>query len=108
MSELCFLLDEHIPSSVAEELKGRGVDVKTVYQVGLDGSPDTRLLEFAEEENRVIVTQDSDFLKFSEKQHPGIIFLTEPVNIGDITKELAKQLEKFEPEDLENAVIYIP
>lgn len=107
-SEISFLLDEHIPSSVAEELEGRGVDVKTVYDAELDGAPDTEILEFAEQHKRVIVTQDSDFLKFDKEKHPGIVFLTEPTGIGDLTKELAKVLENFEPEDLENSVVYIP
>lgn len=108
MSEISFLLDEHLPSSVAEELEGRGVDVKTVYDVSLDGTPDSGILEFAEQDNRVIVTQDSDFLELNEEQHSGIVFLTEPVGIGDLTRELARVLENFEPEDLENSVIYIP
>jgi len=107
MSEVSFLLDEHLPSSVAEELEGRGVDVKTVYDVELDGTPDSEILEFAERDNRVIVTQDSDFLELDE-EHSGIVFLTEPVGIGDLTRELARVLENFEPEDLENSVIYIP
>ncbi|MFB6159530.1 MAG: DUF5615 family PIN-like protein [Candidatus Nanohalobium sp.] len=107
MSEVSFLLDEHLPSSVAEELEGRGVDVKTVYDVNLDGTPDSEILEFAEDD-RVIVTQDSDFLELDEEQHSGIVFLTEPVGIGDLTKELARVLENFEPEDLENSVVYIP
>lgn len=47
MSEVSFLLDEHLPSSAAEELEGRGVDVKTVYDVELDGAPDPEILEQA-------------------------------------------------------------
>lgn len=101
MSEVSFLLDEHLPSSVAEELEGRGVDVKTVYDVELDGTPDSEILESAERGNRVIVTQDSDFLELDEERHSGIVFLTEPVGIGDLTRELARVLENFEPEDLE-------
>ncbi len=60
MSEVSFLLDEDLPSSVAE-LEGRGVDVKTVYDVNLEGVPDSEVLEFAEADSRVIVTQESDF-----------------------------------------------
>jgi len=107
-SEVSFLLDEHLPSSVAEELEGRGVGVKTVYDVDLDGAPDSEILEFAENDNRVIVTQDSDFLELDGEQHSGIVFLTEPVGIGNLTRELARVLENFEPGDLENSVVYIP
>jgi len=107
-SEISFLLDEHLPSSVAEELEGRGVDVKTVYDVNLEGSPDSEILEFAEQDNRVVVTQDSDFLELDEEQHSGIVFLTEPIRIGDLTRELARVLENFEPGDLEGSVSYIP
>lgn len=107
-SEVSFLLDEHIPSSVAEELEGRGVDVKTVYDFELNASPDLEILEHAEKNNRVIVTQDTDFLKLDENKKPGIIFLTKPIGIGNLTRELAKVIENFEKEHLKNSIIYIP
>ena len=107
MSEVSFLLDEHIPSSVAEELGGRDVDVKTVYDVGLEGASDSKILEFGKQDSRVIDTQDSDFLGLDEEHHCGIVFQTEPIGIGDLTRELARVLENFEPEDLENSVVYI-
>lgn len=72
MSEVSFLFDEHIPSSVVEELEGRGVDVKTVYDIDLESTPDSKILEFAEQGSRAIVTQDSDFLELDGKQHSKI------------------------------------
>lgn len=57
-SKISLILDEHLSSGVAEELEGRGADVKTVYDVKLGGALDSELLEFAERDNRIIVTQD--------------------------------------------------
>jgi len=106
--EISFILDEHIPSSVADELQGRAVDVKTVYDKGLDGSPDSEILKHARQNNRVIVTQDSDFLELDKEKHAGIVFLTEPIGVGDLTRELVRILENFEEGDLENSIVYIP
>lgn len=107
MQEISFLLDEHIPSSVARELKANDVNVKTVYEIGLDGRPDSEILIYAKENELVIVTQDSDFLKLDD-ENLGIVFLTEPLEIGDLMRQLTGIIEKFNPEEMKNSIFYIP
>ncbi len=68
MAEISFLLDEHLPASVAEELLSRGVDIGTVHDYGLEGASDSRILDFAEKEDKVLVTQDTDFLEMETTQ----------------------------------------
>jgi predicted nuclease of predicted toxin-antitoxin system len=59
-SQIRFLLDEHIPSAVAAGLARRGIDVLTVQEVGRSGFEDSEQLQFATENNRVVVTFDRD------------------------------------------------
>ena len=57
-----YLIDEHVAKAVATGLRKRGIDVLTIAESGLLGAEDEDLLAFAEEEDRVMVTQDQDFL----------------------------------------------
>jgi hypothetical protein len=55
-----FLLDEHYPGWLAEDLAADGVDAValTAHRPGLRGVDDQRVLEAAVEEHRVVVTED--------------------------------------------------
>lgn len=110
MAELSFLLDEHIPTSLAEDLLNKSASVETVYDCGLEGSSDSKILNYANENAEVIVTKDSDFLKMDSRgrEHSGIVFVTAHLEVGDLNSELQKLLGQFESSDLDNAVIYIP
>ena len=62
-----FYLDEHIPKSVVEGLRRRGVDVFTVHEAGRSGDSDEKQLAFATREGRVLVTFDDDFLRLGHR-----------------------------------------
>ena len=54
--------DHNLPDALATALRERGVDVLTAREDGFDRQSDERLLERALDLQRVIVTQDSDFV----------------------------------------------
>lgn len=56
-------MDEHIAKAVTEGLRRRGVDVVTVQELGSYAAEDQQHLERATQEGRVVVTQDTDFLR---------------------------------------------
>jgi len=58
---LKILSDENISPRVVSFLRGEGVDVSDVKEKGWQGAEDRYLLEKAFEENRIIITHDSDF-----------------------------------------------
>jgi predicted nuclease of predicted toxin-antitoxin system len=68
-----FLIDENLPSEIAEMLRELGHDAVTVWDIGLQRAPDVRLNEFAIREGRVIVTRDLDFPLRREPSAPGLI-----------------------------------
>jgi uncharacterized protein with PIN domain len=69
-------LDENCDLNLAPVLRGLGFDVTTSYEVGLKGANDRRQLEFANAEQRVIVSHDYDMIKLHKAGavHHGIIY----------------------------------
>lgn len=69
-----FYLNETAPRAVALGLRQPRVDVLTAQEAGMRGVPDEQQVAFAPRERRVIVTQDTDFLRMHAegRPHPGI------------------------------------
>jgi len=55
------LTDENIHSEVVSWLRQGGRDVHSVFDHGLNGQPDARILQHAHAGGRVVLTHDSDF-----------------------------------------------
>ncbi|NOZ49710.1 MAG: hypothetical protein GXP37_06630 [Chloroflexi bacterium] len=80
MKPLAFplLTDENIHPGVITYLQNKGADIITVREVGLGASKDVDILQYALEEQRVVLTHDSDFGRLAfvhQKAIPGIIYL---------------------------------
>ncbi|GAA4449086.1 hypothetical protein GCM10023189_07990 [Nibrella saemangeumensis] len=78
LNDLRLLSDENISPVLLDYLLERGCDVVSVEQAGLTGASDVKVLEWAYQELRVILTQDSDFGKLAfvhKKPFIGIIRL---------------------------------
>jgi len=56
-----FKLDENLPPSVAELLRGLGHDVATVYDQGLQSCADPAVLAACQGEGRALLSLDLDF-----------------------------------------------
>jgi predicted nuclease of predicted toxin-antitoxin system len=78
LKELLLLTDENIDPEFLHYLRVQGFDVFDVKENGLSGSMDDVLLALAFDQNRIIVTLDSDFgTLIYRDNHPflGIIYL---------------------------------
>ena len=78
LNQFNFLTDENMPFRVVEWLKNKGFDVFDIKEQLLSSSPDTYVMQIAEEQRRIIITQDSDLatILFKNKfQNAGVIFL---------------------------------
>lgn len=72
-----FLADENIPIKAIHTLKQKGIDIISVLEIS-QGLSDKEVLDFANKQNRIIITFDIDFgkLVFREKlKVKGIILL---------------------------------
>jgi predicted nuclease of predicted toxin-antitoxin system len=76
LAEICFQLDEHIPTAVGQALRRRGVDILSTVETGLRGATDEEQLSHAHAGARVFVTQDEDFLALHQRgqPHSGIVY----------------------------------
>lgn len=110
MSELRFYLDEQMPVAIAEQLRLRGIDAVTVRDLGYLGDDDLSHLRRATSMERVVCTQDQDFLRLASQgiAHAGIAFAIQgQTSIGDWVRGLVRLHAERNAELMENAIIYI-
>ena len=86
MGRIRFYTDEHVPKAVVKGLRQRGADVLTVVEAGMLGASDEEHVSKAREEDRVIFTQDVDFLRLAAagRAHAGIVYAPQSSSIGDM------------------------
>ena len=73
-----FKLDENLPIDADLPFEEAGHDVHTVYQEGLCGTPDSKILEVCHSEKRILIPLDTDFcniLNYPPAKHDGIIVI---------------------------------
>lgn len=96
-------LDENVDPAVALGLQRYGIDVTITNEVGLQGKSDEAQLEFVRKTQRVIFTQDTDFLIIAnaDNNHPGIAFCKKGTrSIGEIIDSLRLIYEVLTPEEM--------
>ncbi len=101
--------DEHVPKAVVKGLRERGVDAMTAAEAGMLGASDEEHLAFALREERVVFTQDDDFLRLhaSGTEHAGIVYARQQTAIGEVIHGLMLIIEVLEPSEMENRLEYL-
>ena len=92
---LKFLIDENLSWRVAEALQKLGIDALHIKDVGLQGKEDEIIMDYAIKENRVLLTQDSDFAdirNYPLGTHKGIIRFKVKFAPADVIVECFKKL----------------
>lgn len=106
---ISYYTDENVSGAVVNGLLIRGVDVKTAKEAKLLRASDEEHLKFANKEHRIIVTQDSDFLRLHAKgiNHNGIIYYHPRTPIGEIIRRLILIHGVFDTNDMKNHIEFI-
>jgi predicted nuclease of predicted toxin-antitoxin system len=79
-------MDVHVPSAITEGLRRRGIDVLTSQEDGTRAADDAELLTRASAANRLLFTQDEDFLKIAPKWHSeGKLFAGIPIPLRSVS-----------------------
>ena len=105
-----FHLDENCDPRIAAGLRLHGVDVTTSHDAGLLEAPDEQQLAYAVSQGRVIVTQDTDFLRMASagSETPGIAFYpAQDRSIGVVIRQILLIWEVLEIDEMKNRVEYL-
>ena len=108
-------MDENVPRAVTNGLRLKDVDVLTAQEDNREGTPDSILLDRATELQRVMFTQDEDFLAIAklrqqeEINFAGVIYIhNRRLFIGNCVEDLEIIAKVYEFENLANRVLYLP
>jgi uncharacterized protein with PIN domain len=104
-----FYIDEHVPTAITAGLRLREVDVLTTQEAGLLAASDEEHLALATDEERVLFTQDADFLRLHAEGigHAGIAYAHQQTPIGYIVRGLMLIYQVLEPRDMQNHVEFL-
>jgi predicted nuclease of predicted toxin-antitoxin system len=107
--------DVHVRAAVTNGLRMRGVDVLTAQEDGAATMDDPNLLDRAGVLNRVVFTQDQDFLREAHRRQAsgevfvGVIYSHQlHVTVGQCVADLELLASVYELEDMANNVEYLP
>ena len=107
--------DVHVPLAVTSGLRRCGIDVLTSQQDGTIELSDAELLSRATDLDRVLLTQDTDFLMIanewqsSETQFRAVIFVRQiGMGIGEIIEDIHLLLTAADETELWNQVYHLP
>jgi hypothetical protein len=108
-------MDVHVPLAITTELRLRGADVLTAQEDGASQLEDSQLLDRATALDRVLVTQDTGFLRVAARRQKsgerfaGIIYAPQlDVTIGQCVRDIELIIRTTISEDWANWVEYLP
>ncbi len=100
--------------SVIQALRRDGHDVVRAIDVSLAGTDDQAHLDSAVGEQRILLTQDADFLALSSRllsdggHHPGVIYWPQgKYGVGEVIRRLRQFLETTPPEGIRDLVKFL-
>jgi predicted nuclease of predicted toxin-antitoxin system len=105
-----FVIDNALSPSISASLKSAGYDCVHVRELRMAASPDQEIFTYAEQENRILVSADTDFgalLASTGRVKPSVILFRRtnkrPLELAKILIEAIKQLS----EELETGSIAV-
>ena len=112
-----FLADEDFSGPVLAGVKRRlpDLDIVRVWDTIVRERPDPEVLEFAERENRVVLSHDLSSMEFharariqSGKTMPGLFLIRQSFPIGPSIEEIITLAECSHPNEWQNRIEYLP
>jgi predicted nuclease of predicted toxin-antitoxin system len=111
-----FIADADLNYSIVAALKRRepGVDFLTAAAAGLEGLPDSEVLEVAARQGRILVTHDRRTMShhFGEfvqtRTSPGVFIVSQNLPPSDAAEELLLIWSATEAEEWENRIYSLP
>ena len=99
-----------MPPAIISALRGEGHDVAVVSDDLELGASDTTLLEYARDTDRVIVSEDTDFLgagpELNVESHPGILACDTAAPAGEVAAAV-RRIDTLS-DVLDGTVLFVP
>jgi predicted nuclease of predicted toxin-antitoxin system len=107
-----FVVDENMPRSTAQVLRGAGHNAVDVRDAGLRGADDGVVFAFAQSSRAILLTADRDFssiLTFSPGSHAGIIVVRMPNPMPNdvVNREILRALGEIQVSDLPGSLVIV-
>ena len=107
LCQIKLLTDENISPRVVTYLREKDIDVLDVKEEGWQGQVDEILLDIAHQENRFVLTHDSDFGTLAVNQNKpcyGILYLRlknlKASNVSNICEKLLQSQKEILPQTI--------
>ncbi|HZK76946.1 MAG TPA: DUF5615 family PIN-like protein [Candidatus Kapabacteria bacterium] len=110
MEAIWFHLDENVSPKIVRALREEGIDVTTTQESNLLAAKDETQYDFAQQHGRILITQDTDFLRIASKtyDHFGNVFSTTDRHpMGKIILACTALYYSFTAEEMRGRVEYI-
>lgn len=109
MAFIKFYTDENVSKAVVKGLRTRGVDMLTCQESDMLSTTDEEQLAYATQNDRVVFTHDTDFLKIHAKgtEHAGIVYTSNQKDVGENIRNLKLIHDVMDAEEMRNHVEYI-
>ena len=114
---LLLIADENFNNTIVRGLLRLkpSLDIVRVQDVGLSSADDPTVLEWAAQENRILLTHDvATITKYAYerivagKYMPGVIEVTRTVPLSVAISDILLLAEAYKSGELENQIIYLP
>lgn len=105
--------DEHVNRRIVQGLQRRGMDVVTAQERGRRSTDDALLLAEAAREGRLMLTNDTDFLRLHHdwmntgQDHAGIVFWSMELPIGQAVLRIFDFATRTDPAAAVNHLEYL-
>ncbi|MGH7128583.1 MAG: DUF5615 family PIN-like protein [Planctomycetaceae bacterium] len=107
------LADQHVKAAIVAGLLRHGMDVVTAFERNLASAEDEELLEAATAEGRLMLTNDTDFLRIHSdwmnqgRSHIGIVFWRQDLPIGEAIRRIVQYALQTPPDQAANMVKFL-
>ena len=103
-------MDVHVHRAITTGLRRRGVEVLTCQEADLGTSSDESILQYANDNNWVVFSQDDDFLKICatpDFNFNGLVYSHKRNSVSRILAGLMLIFEVLESEEMEGNIEFV-